>query len=161
MHSIWQRDGALAKDGDTSSASSARAITLLISALTSRPALLGVSAQMHGVGVLANSGNGYLHDGVKRRWDDWQRGIERANCSSESVMLNKADAPLIPGAYTYLLGVQVLVSLSDGSGHTLPLCDTLAVQKPPAGSTKRPEPVRVPGPPSLTTLPYAEPAGLG
>jgi|HubBroStandDraft_1064217.scaffolds.fasta_scaffold08819_4 hypothetical protein len=54
MHSIWQHDGALAKDGDTSSASSARAITLLISALTSRPALLGVSAQMHGVGVLAS-----------------------------------------------------------------------------------------------------------
>ncbi|KAI0282262.1 hypothetical protein BGY98DRAFT_1118886 [Russula aff. rugulosa BPL654] len=61
--------------------------------LTSRPALLGVSAQMYGVGVLANSGNGYLHDGVERCWDDWQRGIERANCSSESVM-GKARATL-------------------------------------------------------------------
>ena len=54
MHSIWQRDDTLASDGDTSSASSARAITLLISALTSCPALLGVSAQMHGVGVPAS-----------------------------------------------------------------------------------------------------------
>jgi hypothetical protein len=52
--SIWQRDDALATDGDTSSASSARAFTLLISVLTSRPALLGVSAQMYGVGVPAS-----------------------------------------------------------------------------------------------------------
>jgi hypothetical protein len=54
MRSIWQRDDALATDGDTSSASSARAFTLLISAVTSRPALFGVSAQMCGVDVPAS-----------------------------------------------------------------------------------------------------------
>jgi hypothetical protein len=58
MRSVWQRYDTLATDSDTSSASStssARVFTLLISALkclvTSRPTLLGVSAQMHGVGT--------------------------------------------------------------------------------------------------------------
>ncbi|KAF8492088.1 hypothetical protein F5888DRAFT_248189 [Russula emetica] len=36
--------------------------------------------------------------------------------------LDKADAPLIPEAYIYLLGLQYLVSLSDGlAGYTFPL----------------------------------------
>ena len=73
--------------------------------------------------------------------------------------LDKADAPLIPEAYIYLLGVQCLVSLSDGlAGYTFPLYNTLAVQKPPAGST---EPVRAPGPLDPTTLPETEPARVG
>jgi hypothetical protein len=73
--------------------------------------------------------------------------------------LDKADAPLIPEAYIYLLGVQCLVSLSDGlAGYTFPLYNTLAVQKPPTGST---EPVRAPGPLDPTTLPETEPARDG
>jgi hypothetical protein len=73
--------------------------------------------------------------------------------------LDKADAPLIPEAYIYLLGVQCLVSLSDGfAGYTFPLYNTLAVQKPPAGST---ESVRAPGPLDPTTLPEKEPARAG
>lgn len=73
--------------------------------------------------------------------------------------LDKADAPLIPEAYIYLLGVQCLVSLSDGfAGYTFPLYNTLAVQKPPAGST---ESVRAPGPLDPTTLPETEPARAG
>ena len=49
---------------------------------------------------------------------------------------NKADAQLIPEAYIYALGVQCLVSLSDGLvGYAFPLNNTLAVQKPPIGST--------------------------
>jgi hypothetical protein len=65
MRSVWQRYDALATDGDTSSASSARVFTLLISALkrlvTSRPVLLGVSAQMHGVGVSASDSQSHIH----------------------------------------------------------------------------------------------------
>ena len=69
--------------------------------------------------------------------------------------LDKTDAPLIPDAYIYLLGVQCLVSLSDGlAGYTFPLYNTLAVQKPPAGS----ESVHAPGPLDPTTLPETEPA---
>ena len=51
VRSLRQYYRALATDGDTSSVSSACAFTLLISALTSRPALLGVSAQMHSVSI--------------------------------------------------------------------------------------------------------------
>ena len=49
MHGVWKRYDALAANGDTGSASSARVFTLLISALkrlvTSRPVLLGVSVR--------------------------------------------------------------------------------------------------------------------
>ena len=69
--------------------------------------------------------------------------------------LDKTDAPLIPEAYIYLLGMQCLVSLSDGlAGYTFPLYNTLTVQKPPAGSKS----VRAPGPLDPTTLPKTEPA---
>ncbi len=65
MRGVWQRYDALATDGDTVSTSGARVFTLLISALkrlvTSRPALLGVSAQMHGVGVPASDLQPHLH----------------------------------------------------------------------------------------------------
>ena len=57
MCSVWQhqRYSALATDSDTDSASSACVSALLISALaTSCSALLCVSAQMHGVSVLAS-----------------------------------------------------------------------------------------------------------
>jgi hypothetical protein len=64
--------------------------------------------------------------------------------------------------YTYLFGVQCLVSLSDGpaapAGYTFLLYNTLAVQKPPTGST---EPVRTPGPLDPTTIPDTEPARAG
>jgi hypothetical protein len=65
----------------------------------------------------------------------------------------------VPEAYIYLLGVQCLVSLSDGlAGYAIPLYNTLAVQKPPAGST---ELVRAPGPLDPSMLPPTEPARIG
>jgi hypothetical protein len=46
--------------------------------------------------------------------------------------------------YIHLLGVQCLVSPSDGlAKYAFPLYNTLVVQKPPAAST---EPVHAPGP---------------
>ena len=63
MRSVWQRYDALAIDGDGSSCP--RVFTLLISALkrlvTSRPSLLGISAQMHGVGVPVSDSQPHLH----------------------------------------------------------------------------------------------------
>lgn len=45
--------------------------------------------------------------------------------------LDKTDASPISGAYTYLPGVQCLVSFCDGiAGYAIPLCNTLAVQNP-------------------------------
>jgi hypothetical protein len=65
MRSVWQRYDALATDGDTSSASSTRVFTFVISALKrlviSHPTLFGVSAQMHGVGVPASDSQSHLH----------------------------------------------------------------------------------------------------
>jgi hypothetical protein len=58
MHSVWQRYDTLATGGDTNSASSTRVFTLLV---TSRPALLGVSAQMHGVGIPVSDSQSRLH----------------------------------------------------------------------------------------------------
>ncbi len=73
--------------------------------------------------------------------------------------LDKTDAPLITEAYICFLGAQCLVPISDGlTGYTFPLYNALAVQKPPAGSTKR---VRAPGPLDHTTLPETEPARVG
>jgi hypothetical protein len=94
--------------------------------------------------------NGCQRDGVKRHWDDQHNGWpERASWSNESSIVrlpdqrpsdslsifsrrcilsvsidrldnSRADTPLIPKAYTYLLGVQCLVSLSDRLvGYTL------------------------------------------
>jgi len=57
------------------------------------------------------------------------------------------------------LASQCLVSLCDGlAGYAIPLYNTLAVQKPPAGS---PEPVRAPGPFDPSTLPETGPARVG
>jgi len=58
-------------------------------------------------------------------------------------------------AYTSL-ATQCLILLCDGlAGYAIPLYNTLAVQKPPAGS---PKPVRAPGPFDPSTLPESGPA---
>jgi hypothetical protein len=58
MRGVWMNYDASAGDIDTGGSSSARVFTHLISALkrlvTSRPALLGISTQMQGIGVPAN-----------------------------------------------------------------------------------------------------------
>ena len=58
MRGVWLNYDASSGDIDTGGSGSARVFTLLISALkrlvTSRPALLGVSTQMQGVGVPTN-----------------------------------------------------------------------------------------------------------
>jgi hypothetical protein len=58
MRRIWESHDASAGEVETGGSGSARVFTLLISSLkrlvTSRPALLGVSVQMQGVGVPAN-----------------------------------------------------------------------------------------------------------
>jgi hypothetical protein len=81
-------------------------------------------------------------------------------CLSVSIdQLDKADAPLIPEVYTYLLGVQCLISISDGlAGYTFPLYNTLVVQNHPRAQPSSTEPVHAPGPLDPTTLPETEPA---
>jgi hypothetical protein len=73
--------------------------------------------------------------------------------------LDEADVPLILKAYIYLHGAQCPISLSDDlTGYSFPLYNTLAVQKPPTGST---EPVHTPSPLDPMTLrDQANPTGL-
>ncbi|KAH9961981.1 hypothetical protein BC827DRAFT_1383744 [Russula dissimulans] len=149
--------------------------------LHARPSLLGVSAQMRGVGILHPSDllphiHGHSLDSVAgmvataasltvsnvvgmigtEAGLSVQTAAMKVQCIDQ---LNKADAPPIPEAHTYLLGVEFLASFSDGfAGYAIPLYNTLAVQKPPSGSS---EPVRAPGRLDLPTLPEAEPARVG
>jgi hypothetical protein len=71
--------------------------------------------------------------------------------------LDKADAPLIPLAYIYLIGVQCLISLSDGLvGYTFPLSPSWSKNHPRAQLGPCAHwPIRP------TTLPKTEPARAG
>lgn len=73
--------------------------------------------------------------------------------------LDKADAPPIPEAYIYLLGLQCIASLCDGfATYTAPLYTSLMVQKP---RTAGEAPIRAPGALDPETLPSTEPARRG
>ncbi|KAI0270116.1 hypothetical protein BGY98DRAFT_1190133 [Russula aff. rugulosa BPL654] len=125
MVKLTLRYDALATDSCTSSASSARVFTSLISVfrllVTSRPTLLGVSAQMHGVGVAASDSRSHLHshhssDSVVETVTMAASGTGTigtgAGLSAKTAAikvqciddLDKADAPLIPEASIHLLG---------------------------------------------------------
>ena len=71
-----------------------------------------------------------LHD---QRSTDGLPTISRHSLLSVGVdQLDKADASLIPESYIYLLGVQSIVSLSDGlAGYAFPLYNALAFQTHP------------------------------
>ncbi|KAI0272020.1 hypothetical protein BGY98DRAFT_936829 [Russula aff. rugulosa BPL654] len=145
---LTPRCDALATGGDPGSASSAHVLTHLISAhknlVTSRPACSASLRRCTEWGYLRATFNrtfmattaraasrGWwrrLSAGrCRRHWDDWYRSsLEGAHCSDESAM-----------TYIYLLGVQYLVSLSDGlTGYSFHLYNTVAVQNPPTGSTE-------------------------
>ncbi|KAH9049815.1 hypothetical protein EDB83DRAFT_2543167 [Lactarius deliciosus] len=183
MRGVWQSYDASAGDIDTGGSGNARVFTYLISALkrlvTSRPALLGVSAQMQGVGVptndtlphsshsldsvagmVATAASATMSNVVGMIGAEAGLSVQSAAMKVQCIdQLDKADAPPIPDAYIYLLGVQCLVSLSDGlAGYAIPLYSTLAVQKPLPGSA---EPVRAPGALDPSTLPPTEPARAG
>ncbi|KAI9435094.1 hypothetical protein H4582DRAFT_1817945 [Lactarius indigo] len=183
MRGVWQSYDASASDVDAGGSGSARVFTYLISALkrlvTSRPALLGVSAQMQGVGVptndtlphsshsldsvagmVATAASATMSNVVGMIGAEAGLSVQSAAMKVQCIdQLDKADAPPIPDAYIYLIGVQCLVSLSDGlAGYAIPLYTTLAVQKPLPGSA---EPVRAPGALDPSTLPQTEPARAG
>ncbi|KAF8267460.1 hypothetical protein EI94DRAFT_1730637 [Lactarius quietus] len=183
MRRVWENYDASVSEVDNGGSGSARVFTLLISALkrlvTSRPALLGVSTQMHGVGVpthdtlphsshsldsvagmVATAASATVSNVVGMIGTEAGLSVQSAAMKVQCIdQLDKADAPPIPDAYIYLLGVQCLVSLSDGlAGYAIPLYSSFAMQKPPAGST---EPVRAPGALDPSTLPDAEPARAG
>ncbi|KAF8260132.1 hypothetical protein EI94DRAFT_1749458 [Lactarius quietus] len=146
MRRVWENYDASVSEVDNGGSGSARVFTLLISALkrlvTSRPALLGVSTQMHGVGMVATAASATVSNVVGMIGTEAGLSVQSAAMKVQCIdQLDKADAPPIPDAYIYLLGVH-----------------SFAMQKPPAGST---EPVRAPGALDPSTLPDTEPARAG
>ncbi|KAI0030497.1 hypothetical protein K488DRAFT_54152 [Vararia minispora EC-137] len=175
VRAIWQRyDGQQQESGEGASAS---VFTMLVTVLkrnvTEKPSLLGISQQMLGVNVPQAEGAGvYGLDGVAGMVATAASATvsnvvgmigSEAGLSSASAMklqcidqLDKADAPPIPDAYVYLLGVHCLVSLCEGfASYTAPIYTQLMVQKPRAAGDAV---VRAPGALDPSTLPETEPA---
>jgi len=68
-------------------------------------------------------------------WTQWLRPATHPSVSIVD-QLNKTDAPPIPEAYIYFLGVQSFVWLCDGlAGYAIPLYNTLTVQYTPCDYT--------------------------
>ncbi|KAH9955063.1 hypothetical protein BC827DRAFT_1271999 [Russula dissimulans] len=164
MRSIRQRYDALATDGDANSASGPRIFTILISALkrpiTLRPSLLGVSGQMQGVAINLIDSLPHIHGHTLDRVAGMVAAAARATVSNVVMIAQYGGcAAHSRGAYVSPWRGKFLVSLSDGlAGFAIPLYNTLAVQKPPSGSS---EPVRARGPLDPSTLPETEPARVG
>ncbi|KAI0086033.1 guanine nucleotide exchange factor in Golgi transport N-terminal-domain-containing protein [Irpex rosettiformis] len=173
MRNVWARYDA--------EESGSKVFTSLVTALnrlvTEKPHLLGVSAQMGGIGVATQTGEGASGSvldvgGVAGMVANaasatvsgvvGMMGSEAGLSLQGSAMklqcidqLDKADSPPIPEPYIYLLGVQCLVSLCEGFASFVgPLYNSLMVQRPRAAG----EPViRAPPAIDLTTLSQDDP----
>ncbi|KAG1824868.1 uncharacterized protein BJ212DRAFT_1566454 [Suillus subaureus] len=149
--------------------------------VTEKPALLGVSAQMMGVGI-SHAGDSATPSGSNYSLDVGGVAGMVATAASATVsgvvgiigsgiglsvqnsamklqcidQLDKADSPPIPEAYIYLLAVQCIVSLCEGfASFTGPLYTSIMVQRPRAAG----EPViRAPAALNLSTLSQDDPA---
>ncbi|KAJ3501198.1 hypothetical protein NLJ89_g9448 [Agrocybe chaxingu] len=157
--------------------SGSKAVTSLITALrrlvTEKPALLGVSSQMGGVGVQPESGP----SGAAAYGLDMAGRVASATVSAAAGMigvggaglsvqgssmklqcidqLDKADAPGIPESYIYLLAVQCIVSLCEGfASFSGPIYSNIVVQRPRAAGDAV---IRAPPALNLDTLPQNEP----
>ncbi|KAL5521903.1 MON2 [Sanghuangporus sanghuang] len=149
MRRVWERYDSQ-KDGTKLFGS---LISVLKRLVTERPALLGVSAQMFGIGVSSHhadqstpaGGGGYGFDVgtvagivanaattvVGKMGGDHGLDIVNSSMKLQCIdQLDKADAPPIPDSYIYLLGLQCLVSISEGfASLTLPLFNSIVVQR--------------------------------
>ncbi|KAL6306601.1 hypothetical protein BKA93DRAFT_729312 [Sparassis latifolia] len=174
MRNVWDRYDA--EDGGS------KVFTSLITALKrlviEKPAMLGVCSQMFGVGVPTHAGSS--SDLSSYALDVGGVAGMVANAASATVsgvasmigseagltlhgsamklqcidQLDKADSPVIPEPYIYLLGVQCLVALCEGfASLTTPLYNSIMVQRPRAAG----EPViRAPPALDLSSLPPEE-----
>ncbi|EKM50999.1 uncharacterized protein PHACADRAFT_128641 [Phanerochaete carnosa HHB-10118-sp] len=173
MRNVWVRYDA--------EESGSKVFTALVTALkrlvTEKPALLGVGTQMLGIGgPPPEGGSGYLDVGgvaglVANAASATVSGVASMMSSDASLsvqgsamklqcidQLDKADSPPIPEPYVYLIGVQCLVSLSEGFASFVgPLYNSLMVQRPRAAG----EPVvRAPPALDLAVLPQEEPSAM-
>ncbi|KAI6140148.1 hypothetical protein BKA82DRAFT_4216431 [Pisolithus tinctorius] len=182
IRNIWDRYDARQ--------SGAKVFTYLISALkrlvTEKPALLGVCAQMSGVGVHSHSAEGPSGSSSASGYGLDVGGVAGivATAASATVsgvvgmigsgtglsveqsgmklqcidQLDKADSPPIPETYIYLLAVQCIVSLCEGfASFTGPLYTSIMVQRPrTAGESV----IHAPPALDISSLPPDEPASI-
>ncbi|KAF7333497.1 Protein MON2 [Mycena venus] len=176
MRNVWARYDAHHSGSNVFTA----LITALKRLVTEKPALLGVSTQIFGVGVQPdNAGNasnsGYGLDvagmagmvataasatvsGVVGMMGSTgglslQGSAMKLQCIDQ---LDKADAPPIPESYIYLLAVQCIVSLCEGfAAFTGPLYSTIVIQRPRAAGEAV---IRAPPALNLASLPENDPS---
>ncbi|KAF7290808.1 Protein MON2 [Mycena indigotica] len=152
-------------------------LTALKRLITERPALLGASTQIFGVGVQPEGASGYGLDvggvagmvanaasatvsGVVGMMGgtgglSLQGSSMKLQCIDQ---LDKADAPPIPDSYIYLLGVQCIVSLCEGfAAYTGPVYSTIVIQRPRAAGEAV---IRAPPALDLAALPTEDPTTI-
>ncbi|KAJ7752413.1 hypothetical protein DFH07DRAFT_520905 [Mycena maculata] len=153
MRNVWSRYDAHHSGSNVFTA----LITALKRLVTEKPALLGVSTQIFGVGVQPDANSGASNSGygldvagmagiVANAASATVSGVVGMMGSSGGLslqgsamklqcidQLDKADAPPIPESYIYLLAVQCFVSLCEGfAAFTGPLYSTIVIQRPRA-----------------------------
>ncbi|KAF5376426.1 hypothetical protein D9615_008633 [Tricholomella constricta] len=171
MRSVWDRYDAQ----DAGSKVFASLVTALKRLITEKPALLGVSSQMSGLGVSADTGSTYSLDvggmagRVATAASATVSGVVGMMGSSGGLslhgsamklqcidQLDKADSPPIPEPYIYLLAVQCLVSLCEGlASFTGPLYSSIVIQRPKAAGDAI---MRAPPALEIETLPKNDPS---
>ncbi|KAF5350099.1 hypothetical protein D9756_009239 [Leucocoprinus leucothites] len=167
MRHIWARYDGQASESNVFGS----LVTALKRLITEKPALLGISQTLFGIGVQGDSA--LTLDGVAGRVataaSATVSGVVGMMHSSSGLslqgssmklqcidQLDKADTPPIPESYIYLLALQCLVSLCEGFASFVgPLYTTLVVQRP-----RQPGDAAIRAPPALdlTTLPPNEPS---
>ncbi|KAG6333293.1 hypothetical protein ID866_5795 [Astraeus odoratus] len=161
-------------------------ITALKRLVTEKPALLGVCTLMSGVGVPSHSADGPSGSGSTSAYGLDVGGVAGMVATAASAtmsgvvgmigsgtglsiqtagmklqcidQLDKADSPMIPETYIYLLAVQCIVSLCEGfASFSGPLYTSIMIQRPRAAG----EPViHAPAALDISTLPPDEPATI-
>ncbi|KAG9095186.1 hypothetical protein FS749_010913 [Ceratobasidium sp. UAMH 11750] len=183
MRAIWERyDARAISSGGASSGVFSALVTALRRLATEKPSLLGVGAQMGGVGVSTKDaasditggssvygGNVGLVAGMVANAATTtisgvvgMMGAGPGLSTSASTMklqcidqLDKADSPIIPETYIYLLSLQCFVSLAESlTSSALQQYTSIMLQRPRAAGEAI---VRAPPALDLSTLPEGDP----
>ncbi|KAG8736515.1 hypothetical protein FRC10_009226 [Ceratobasidium sp. 414] len=184
MRATWERYDARANSG---TAASSGVFSALVTALrrlaTEKPALLGVGAQMGGVGVstkdvasditggssvyggnvglvagmVANAATTTISGVVGMMGAGPGLSVSSSTMKLQCIdQLDKADSPIIPETYIYLLALQCFVSLAESlTSSTLQQYTSIMLQRPRAAGEAI---VRAPPALDLSTLPEGDPA---
>ncbi|KAJ7911535.1 hypothetical protein B0H13DRAFT_2009133, partial [Mycena leptocephala] len=176
MRNVWARYDANHSGSNVFTA----LITTLKRLVTEKPALLGVSTQIFGVGVQPDNGGNASNSGYGLDVAGMAGMVATAASATVSGVvgmmgstgglslqgsamklqcidqLDKADAPPIPESYIYLLAVQCIVSLCEGfAAFTGPLYSTIVIQRPRAAGEAV---IRAPPALDLASLPEDAPS---